>query len=78
MEDDLHSCRCSVKGGRIENACVLDGDLVAERLEPRTQTGREVVNYRDVIAAVDEAANQVMPDEPGAACNESFQGDPCI
>ena len=55
-------------GSRIEP--VHERDPVADRVDPPLEPGREVVDDGDLVAALQEGADEVVADEAGAAGDE--------
>ena len=67
VEDDLTPGHRLIKRDTIEDAPLDERDAIAEWVQPRSEPGGEVVDDADLVTASQQAANQVVTDEPGTA-----------
>ena len=74
MEHDLDAARRSVHALVAPELALDDLDVVRELREVRAVAGGEVVEHADVVAALDQRADEVGADESAPAGDEDFHG----
>ena len=76
MEDDLAARSRRIKGSWVEDASFREGDPIAEAFEAGAETGREVIDDADLVTTIQQAADQVMTDEPRTARDQDPHARP--
>ena len=71
VEDHLAARGRPIERRRVEDAALDQRDPIRTGSRRQREPGRQVVDHRDLVAAREEGADEVVTDEPGAAGDEN-------